>query len=207
MKSAFLKMFCQFPMSRFHIAFHLEWICKHNVLLSCLPIQTQFIVKITVCGGKANRQKHISCDDVRKTNVNFHIIFLLEKTHNCKINLLSVLHPTLSIWKLSYARNEEKWNSLYISSFMRTAIGLNIFSKIVGMFYTKQHILSGTGLNNLQQGSFWLWSRPMRDGVAIGTILGMESANESRRDNVTSSLIGWTHNPNDTCIMFFSHVI
>ena len=37
--------------------------------------------------------------------------------------------------------------------------------------------------------------------MQYGTILGMGSANERRRYNVTSSLIGWSQNKNDPCML------
>ena len=37
-------------------------------------------------------------------------------------------------------------------------------------------------------------------GHISGVILGMGLANERRRYNVTSSLIGWPHTQNDPCI-------
>ena len=39
-----------------------------------------------------------------------------------------------------------------------------------------------------------------------GIMLGMGSANEGRRYNVTSSLIGWAHTQNDLCMYTLARV-
>ena len=44
---------------------------------------------------------------------------------------------------------------------------------------------------------FFLWQRPWAVSTWSGIILGMGSANERQRYNVTPSLISWAHTQND----------
>ena len=42
--------------------------------------------------------------------------------------------------------------------------------------------------------------------IKAGILLRMHQANERRRYNVTSSLIGWAHEPNDPCKSGRNHI-
>ena len=55
---------------------------------------------------------------------------------------------------------------------------------------------TGTKINMLRSCKWFLYGQESNDA---GVILCMCSANERRRYNVTSSLIGWAHSQNDPC--------